>query len=273
MRTLRKIVSLLMAGVMVVGVAGTAGASSKPDKKHWWNGEPWTESEPFHWEGSVGRGEVVEVHGINGGIKAVLTTGSEVVVDAVKRGKKDDPDDVVIEVTKRDDGGVMICARYPTPSGDLNDCDHQNVQNCDVTVEFKVQIPAGVNFQPRTVNGGIEANSLKGAIDAATVNGGIELSTTGSAEARTVNGSISAVVGRMDGDLEFETVNGAIDVTVPANSNFDLDARCANGSVDTDLPVTVSGKMKRNHLRGQVGNGGPSLRISTVNGSIDLNTN
>jgi DUF4097 and DUF4098 domain-containing protein YvlB len=121
------------------------------------------------------------------------------------------------------------------------------------------------------VNGGIRANGLKGPIDAATVNGSVDLTTTGSAEARTVNGSITAAVGRMDDDLDFETVNGTIEVTLSGKPNLDLDARTANGTVNTDLPVTVSGKIKRNHLRGQVGQGGPNLRLSTVNGDINLN--
>jgi hypothetical protein len=273
MRSIRNVVSLLVvAGVVVAGLAGVVSGAEPKDKKHWWNGEPWTDGEPFHYQGAVAKGATVEVHGINGGIDAVLATGSEVVVDALRRGKKDDPDEVKIEVTKKPDGGLMICARYPTPSGDLNDCEGgQNVQNCDVTVEFKIKVPAGVRFEPTTVNGGIEAKGLKGPVDAVTVNGGIEISTTGAAEARTVNGGITATVGKMDGDLEFETTNGGIEITLPAKPNLDLDARTANGTVNTDLPVTVSGKVKRNHLRGQIGSGGPHLRLSTVNGDIDLN--
>ena len=79
------------------------------------------------------------------------------------------------------------------------------------------------------------------------------------------------MLGKLDGDLEFETVNGGIEVSLPARSNFDLDARASNGSIDTDLAVAVSGRVKRNHLKGQVGSGGPNLRLSTVNGGITLN--
>ena len=43
------------------------------------------------------------------------------------------------------------------------------------------------------------------------------------------------------------------------------------GGIDTDLAVAVSGRVKRNHLKGQVGSGGPNLRLSTVNGGITLN--
>jgi len=267
----RRIVSLLLVAGLVAGsVPGSAGAAEPKEKKHWWNSQPWSEGEPFHWDGRVPAGGTVEVKNINGGIRAVLATGNEVVVDATKRGKKDDPDAVQIDVTQ-EGNRLIICARYPSPSGDLNDCESQNIQDFDVNVEFEIQVPAGLRFEPQTVNGGIEVVNLKGAVEATTVNGSVEVSTTGSAEVHTVNGSITAVLGKLDGDLEFETVNGAIEVSLPARSNFDLDARAANGSIDTDLAVAVSGRVKRNHLKGQVGSGGPNLRLSTVNGGITLN--
>ena len=274
MRTLgwaRRIVSLLLVTGLVAGsIPGSAGAAEPKQKKHWWNSQPWTEGEPFDWQGRVPAGGTVELHNINGGIKAQLATGNQVVVHATKRGKKDDPDAVQIDVTQ-DGDHLIICARYPSPSGDLNDCESQNIQDFDVNVEFEIEVPAGLRFEPKTVNGGIEVVGLKGPVDATTVNGSVEVSTSGSAEVHTVNGSITAVLGKLDGDLEFETVNGAIEVSLPARSNFDLDARAANGSIDTDLAVAVSGRVKRNHLKGQVGSGGPNLRLSTVNGGITLN--
>lgn len=267
----RRIVSLLLVTGLVAGsIPGSAGAAEPKQKKHWWNSQPWTDGEPFHWQGEAPAGGTVEVHNINGGIRAVLATGNEVVVDATRRGKKDDPDEVEIEVTQ-EGNRLIICARYPSPSGDLNECGDQQVQDFDVVVEFKIQVPAGLRFEPETVNGGIEVTGLKGPVEATTVNGSVDVSTTGSAQVRTVNGSITAVLGKVDGDLEFETVNGAIEVSLPARSNFDLDARASNGSIDTDLAVAVSGRVKRNHLKGQVGSGGPNLRLSTVNGGITLN--
>ena len=47
-----------------------------------------------------------------------------------------------------------------------------------------------------------------------------------------------------------------------------LDARTVNGSIESDFPITVSGRMNPRELHGQIGQGGRSLDVETVNGSI-----
>jgi len=43
-----------------------------------------------------------------------------------------------------------------------------------------------------------------------------------------------------------------------------------NGRVETDFPVKITGKISTRHLRGTIGNGGATLKLNTVNGSITL---
>jgi len=40
--------------------------------------------------------------------------------------------------------------------------------------------------------------------------------------------------------------------------------------IDSDFPITISGKVTPQNLRGRVGQGGRDLSIETVNGSIRL---
>src|SRR5262245_8048976 len=51
---------------------------------------------PFHWTGVLKAGQKLTVHGINGVIHAERASGTEVVVDAEKHGRHDDPDKVEI---------------------------------------------------------------------------------------------------------------------------------------------------------------------------------
>lgn len=147
-----------------------------------------------------------------------------------------------------------------------------NVSNNDVKVEFTVQVPAGVHFIGRTVNGGIETASLAGDVKAHTVNGKIRISTNGWAEGTTVNGSISAHLGTSawPRPLEFQTVNGGIDVELPDNVNADLRASTVNGRISTDFPLMIRGKFTGRQISGAIGQGGPELSLKTVNGSIGL---
>ena len=233
-------------------------------------------ADPFEWSGPVGEGQVVEVRGVNGAVYVVPSDGDEVVIVAEKTARRSDPDDVAIEVIEHADG-VTVCAVYPSSErGRENRCgpgdEYRNsVRNNDVSVEFRVEIPRGVRLDARTVNGEIEATELTADVDARTVNGDIEVTTQGFARAETVNGSITAEMGRwMPVGAEFSTVNGSIDLDLPDDVDADLDASWVNGSLESDLPFTVDGRITRRSARGQLGDGGPDLEIKTVNGSIRI---
>lgn len=231
----------------------------------------------FRWHEPLAAGRVIEIKGVNGNVEATPASGGEVEVVAVKRGRRSNPEEVRIEVVRHGDG-VTICAVYPTPEGrQPNTCapgpnDRSHVQNNDVTVNFTVRVPAGVRFTGKTVNGRVEAEGLSADVEARTVNGGVNVSTTGLARASTVNGSIRVVMGQAawPDELEFKTVNGGIDLSVPASLSAQVQARTVNGEISTDFPMTVTGTFSRRRLSGTVGSGGRDLRLETVNGSINL---
>jgi hypothetical protein len=233
-------------------------------------------AQDFRWSGSIASGKTLEVRGVNGGVRAVGTSGSTALVTATKKGRKSDPDDVKIEVVEHA-GGVTICAVYPSKKSDRpNECKpgggRNNTEDNDVSVAFEVQVPAGVRFEGATVNGDISGRNLPNDAELTTVNGGIDLEAGGVARATTVNGSIDVRMGsaKWTGRLEFTTVNGGITVRMPASVSAEFEASTVNGSVSSDFPVTVQGKMSPRSLRGRIGDGGPVLRMSTVNGSISL---
>jgi hypothetical protein len=231
----------------------------------------------FNWHGRIAPGQTIEIKGVNGAIHAERATGTEAVMEATKSARRSDPNTVTIQVVPHADG-VTICAMYPSSDwGRPNECapgsgGRMNVNNNDVKVEFTLRVPAGVHFTGRTVNGEIEAASLAGDVEAHTVNGKISLSTTGWAEANTVNGSIVARLGQAVGPrpLEFHTVNGGIDLELPATMNATLHASTVNGHISTDFPLMVHGKFTGREISGSIGQGGPELSLKTVNGSIEL---
>jgi hypothetical protein len=231
----------------------------------------------FRWTGQLAEGRSLEIKGINGSITAVPAPGAEVVVTAEARGRRSDPNTVRIEVVEHRDG-VTVCAVYPTPEGKReNYCaaeadGRMSTNDNDVRVQFRVEVPRGVRFIGHTVNGTVEALGLESDVRAITVNGDIELSTEGFAEAETVNGSIDAVVGSADlGDgVSFSTVNGSISLDLNDAVDADVDASWLNGSFETDLPFALQGRLSRRSARGVLGDGGPRLELSTVNGSIRI---
>jgi hypothetical protein len=230
--------------------------------------------ERFEWSGEIAEGDAIEIKGINGQVVATRTSGDDVEVTATRTGRRDDPNEVRIEVVEHN-GGVTICAVYPREGNEClpGDRGRLSVRNNDVKVEFEVRVPDGVAFAGRSVNGSIRAEDLDSDVIATTVNGAIDISTSGRAEAETVNGSIEADMGRADWDhdVSFETVNGSISITLPEDVNANVRARTVNGRIRTDLPLTVR-EVGRRRLDGRLGDGGPELELETVNGSISLNS-
>jgi len=233
-------------------------------------------AQDFRWSGAIASGKTLEVRGINGELHAARATGTVALVTATKKGKKSDPDDVKIEVVEHA-GGVTICAVYPSKKSDRpNECKpgggRSNTEDNDVEVTFEVQVPAGVRFEGATVNGDISGRSLPSDAELTTVNGDVELEAGGVAHATTVNGSIDVRMGsaKWTETLEFTTVNGGITVELPPSISAEFEASTVNGSVESDFPITIQGKMSPRSLRGRIGDGGPRLRMTTVNGSIRL---
>jgi hypothetical protein len=249
---------LALTAVAVVVTAGTLAAQD------------------FKWHSAMANGKTLEIRGVSGRVRASRATGSEAEVTAVKKaGRRGDPDDVEIKVVE-DGDGVTICAVYPTRRG-RSDCQSggshdENFRDTDVEVDFEVKVPSGVDFVGVTVNGDVYARDLPADAEVSTVNGDVEVTAAGIARGTTVNGSVTATVGKAawTGTLHFSTVNGGITLTLPADIDVEVDANTVNGSIDSDFPITVQGKMRRSEFHGVIGKGGRRLELTTVNGSIEL---
>lgn len=227
----------------------------------------------FDWSERMASGQTLEVKGVNGAVRAEAASGPMASVQARIDGNGDDPSDVAIEVVEHD-GGVTLCAVYP---GEKNECapgerGRLGSEDSDVEVEFRVRVPEGVRFAGKTVNGKVEARNLRSEASLRTVNGGIHVSTTRTATAETVNGSIDAEVGQLSGagPYRFRTVNGSITLNMPEGTGAEVQARTSNGGISTDFPLKVQGRFGPESLQGTLGGGGPRLELRTTNGTIRL---
>jgi DUF4097 and DUF4098 domain-containing protein YvlB len=238
-------------------------------------------TDEFRWSGALQAGKTIEVRGINGNIDAQASSSNQIEVVAHKRSRRTDVSSVQIKVVEHA-GGVTICAQYPTEDGSYTPCDVEetsrqsgrksDVRTKDVSVDFEVRVPQGVNLEARTINGDVSAKSLASNVTLRTINGSIEVSTSGYAEATTVNGGITAKLGSSSwtGPLNFTTVNGAIAVDMPSNLSTDIEATTLNGTIQSDFPLELQAGRNGKNIRGRIGSGGRELVLKTVNGSINL---
>ena len=84
------------------------------------------------------------------------------------------------------------------------------------------------------------------------------------------NASLPAAANEAAAEAEFKTVNGSINLGLPADVSTELQAETLNGEISSDFSLTVQGRIDRRHLSGSLGTGGRQLLLKTVNGSIHL---
>ncbi len=234
----------------------------------------------FTWSGRIPAGRWIRIRNLNGEITVGPTSSDRVEVTAVKRWRRGDPQDVHFDVKKfgANDENVLICALW----GDNSSCTEdryethgdRRMRNNDVAVEFRVLVPKGVKVGINTINGAVTIDGATSEVDASTVNGGVDVTTDGGpVNASTVNGGVRARIGRTDSnaDMTFSTVNGSVITEFAGDLNADVELSTVNGGLRTDYEITVSGRLDPKHLRAHIGKpGGPRLKLSTVNGSVEL---
>jgi len=142
-----------------------------------------------------------------------------------------------------------------------------------VTGKIELQNITGDVFM-ETVTGRITASQIKGSIKANVVTGRIELREVSEAnvvDGNTVTGSViyDGKINR-DGRYTLNTHSGRIEMTLPADSGFDLEAETFSGRIESDFEIKMSGKISTKRISGVVNRGGPLVKLSTFSGSVYL---
>ncbi len=238
----------------------------------------------FRWSGAVGQGAWVNVRNMNGSIRVESGSGSEVQVHATKQWRNGDPDDVQVRVTRYgpNDRNILICGLW----GDNTTCTEDSYRSRndtrgdrrsnDTNVQIVITLPRGVHVQAATINGSVDITGATGEVNANSVNGNVRAESTGGpVMVRAVNGNLTARMGRISTteDLTYSTVNGNVLVEFSDDLNAEIEMSTVNGGFETNFPLTVRGRINPKHIRATVGSGGSVLKLSTVNGNVELRKN
>ena len=237
------------------------------------------ERDAFTWSGNIPQGRWIVVRNMNGTVEVERGTSDKVEVTASRHTRRGNAEYVRFEVQKfgASEQDVLICALW----GENAQCDERGYRSRnerghrtnDVWVEFRVRVPAGVKVGAFSVNGEVRVEGVAAEVEAESVNGSVVVATQGGpVNASTVNGSVRASMGRFDlsSDLRFSSVNGTVIAEFANDINAEIDLSTVNGRFLTDFPVTISGRIDPRRLRATLGKGGPRIRLSTVNGNVEL---
>lgn len=233
------------------------------------------------------RARKVDVSLMGGAITVKSYAGKEVIVEARgsgRRGRDRDSD-------RAPDG----MRRLDLPPRGLSVEEENNV----VTVrmqnaqhgEITISVPPDTSLMLRTMQGEINVEGVKGEIDVSSQNGQINLThVSGSVLANTMNGAMHVSMDSVETNkpISFSSMNGEIDVTLPADLRANVKLRTDHGEIYSDFefklgPGTITQqndsadgkfrvKMDRT-IAGTINGGGPQATeasFKTYNGTIYL---
>jgi hypothetical protein len=141
--------------------------------------------------------------------------------------------------------------------------------------DFVIEVPVNTNLQLKTINGGvIDVTGVNGDHEIENINGSIHLTNvSGSVVAHTQNGGVTASLDHITGNkpMSFTSMNGKVDVTLPADTKARLRLKSDNGSIYSDFDVKLEPDLNKPVVEDKRGQGGP-YKISidrAVTGTIN----
>ncbi len=231
-----------------------------------------------------GKPYFLEVSLVNGSIKVVTYAGKEVIIDAQSSEKKQKEDG------KENANGmkrISAVAGFELSAQEKNNKIQINSDSWKRPINLTIKVPQGVSLKLQTVNhGDILVDSVTGKIEVSNVNGAITLTNVGgSVVATTVNGNVIANLKTVEPNapMAFTTLNGNVDVTLPASVKANVKLKSDRGDIYSDFDIDVSksepkvtksnqsGLFKINvedWVNGKINGGGPEFLMKNMNGNI-----
>lgn len=227
-------------------------------------------TEEFHQTYALNADGRVELDNINGNVHISTWDQNQVKVDAVKyAGTKDRLDEAKIEVDANADH-VSIRTKYPEHDLTFNWGSHNN----PASVEYTLTVPRTARLDEiKLINGALDVTGVSGEVHASSINGKLQAhNLSGRAELSTINGHLEANFDQLPGSsVELKSVNGSVGLTIPSDSKAEIEASTVSGGIDNDFGLHVNNHRFVGHdLRGELGSGGPRIKLEDVNGRISI---
>jgi len=194
----------------------------------------------------------------------------------------------------RPEKGKSKLRRIPNDAYDLSAEERANKVSVSTdswarAVDLRIEVPTDSSVVLSTVNDGdIRVSGLAGELELHNTNGEITVrDARGPVSANTVNGDVTVVFGRAvaAAPMAFSTLNGDVDLTLPADARFDVRLKSENGDIYSDFDVELTRQAPKveeergkgryrvsisKELAGKIGGGGPEIFLKTFNGDIVL---
>lgn len=164
-----------------------------------------------------------------------------------------------------------------------------STQSWKAATDLVIQVPRSTSLEVRSsMDGAVVVDGVSGEIDINNINGPVTLTNvSGNTLVHTVNGDITVALARVAADkpLSFSTMNGDIDVTLPADVKANLKMKSEQGEIYSDFDINMTRQPAKSEaaekteqgkyriafdksLYGLVNGGGQEMGFNTFSGDI-----
>jgi DUF4097 and DUF4098 domain-containing protein YvlB len=230
-------------------------------------------TEEFHQTYPLSATGRVNLGNINGGVKIKVWDRAAVQVDAIKKAyRRDRLAEARIDVTSTEEN-IRVKTEYPEQNQTIRK-DERRYDNPAI-VDYTLTVPRKATLESiELVNGELDIEGVEGNVKASSINGQVTArGLTGEARLSTVNGPLQATFTQLDESkaISLGSVNGSVTLIIPSDSNASIRAGTVHGSISNDFGMQIKhGEYVGHSLDGQIGTGGPRIKLGNVNGAIRI---
>lgn len=217
----------------------------------------------------------------------VIKQSSAVSADLDELTLQDIRDDRRLKLASQWDGDSSLFGSDPALNLDLRVPEPVGVEQAETSVgsvdvegttgDLAVDTSTG-SATVRDVDGAVEVSTSTGSIDVRTVSGPVAASaSTGTVTVRdpgaidsisTSTGSVNTDIPAIVGDTQIETSTGSVTARIAPSVDAELTLTSSTGGITVDGVALQDEHREDNERTGRLGDGGPSLTISTSTGGI-----
>jgi DUF4097 and DUF4098 domain-containing protein YvlB len=254
--------ALLLALAIATPALAQRNRDRDRDQDRDWDDGP-KQTENFDRTVTLPSGGTVRLKTFSGRVTITGTSGSQVVIHAVRRATAERLRDIKLEVQQE---GTVVTI----------DANHQLVErrnNNVVETEFYIQVPAQAKLDLHTFSAPISLTGTRSDLEINGFSGEIRLKdVAGPMRVKTFSGAVNVEAsGWNDGDdLKVDTFSGRVTLQLPGSARGEITFDTFSGRFNSDLPVTLNSSSRSNFRGALNGGGNTDFRLKTFSGDVTI---
>jgi hypothetical protein len=229
----------------------------------------------------------LEIGQINGDITVEGYDGKEVLIKAsFASGYHKDCDDCSENHrTSNTPPGMKRIESNPVQlsASEQNNTVEVSTESWKTKTNLEIKVPVNTDMELSTVHGNIEVKNITGDLELSGVNGGIKaFNISGSLLSNSVNGDIEVTLKSVNANAcSFVTLNGNVDVTLPAAVKATAKMKSDRGEIFSDFDMVMEASKPQvtkeqgqyevsinTWVFGKINGGGPEYTFQNMHGNI-----